>query len=371
MHTSRPTLARSVATPRLLRLLRWLPGLALSAAIALAAIRLGELPWLQTHGLSPLIVAILFGIVLGNTIYPYIGTQCGPGIAVAKQTLLRAGIVVYGFRLTFHDVGHVGTAGIVIDALVLTSTFALSLFVGRRMLGLDRDTSTLIGAGSAICGAAAVMATEPIVKARAEKVTVAVSTVVVFGTLAIALYPLLYQWNLAWHLLPVDASGFGIYIGSTVHEVAQVLAAARTISPQAADSAVIAKLVRVMMLAPFLLALSLWMRRDSSGAQQSNAHHPSHRDGKAARVTIPWFAFAFLAVVGLNTAAPLSPALRADAIDIDTWLLTMSMAALGLTTHLSAIRRAGIKPLILAALLFGWLIAGGALINRLVTAVAG
>src|SRR5690606_20614960 len=194
------------------RLLHWLPGLALSAAIALAAIRLGELPWLQTHGLSPLIVAILLGIALGNTVYPYIGAQCGPGIAVAKQTLLRAGIVVYGFRLTFHDVGHVGTAGIVIDALVLTSTFALSLFVGRRMLGLDRDTSILIGAGSAICGAAAVMATEPIVKARAEKVTVAISTVVVFGTLAIALYPLLYQWNsqwnLAWHLLPVDASGF-------------------------------------------------------------------------------------------------------------------------------------------------------------------
>lgn len=185
------------------------------------------------------------------------------------------------------------------------------------------------------------------------------------------LYPLLYQWNLAWHLLPVDASGFGIYIGSTVHEVAQVLAAARTIDPQAADSAVIAKLVRVMMLAPFLLALSLWVRRDSSPTPQSNAQHPSHCDGKAGRVAIPWFAFAFLAVVGMNTVAPLSPALRSDAIDIDTWLLTMSMAALGLTTHLSAIRRAGVKPLILAALLFGWLIGGGALINRFVTVVAG
>lgn len=368
MQTSRPTASRSMPIPRLLS---WLPGLMLSAMIALAAIRLGELPWLQAHGLSSLIVAILLGIVLGNTVYPYIGAQCGPGIAFAKQTLLRAGIVVYGFRLTFHDVGHVGTAGIVIDALVLTSTFALSLFVGRRMLGLDRDTSILIGAGSAICGAAAVMATEPIVKARAEKVTVAISTVVVFGTLAIALYPLLYQWNLAWHLLPVDASGFGIYIGSTVHEVAQVLAAARTIDPQAADSAVIAKLVRVMMLAPFLLALSLWVRRDSSPTPQSNAQHPSHCDGKAGRVAIPWFAFAFLAVVGMNTVAPLSPALRSDAIDIDTWLLTMSMAALGLTTHLSAIRRAGVKPLILAALLFGWLIGGGALINRFVTVVAG
>lgn len=359
MQTSRSIPTRGTSLPRALH---WLPGLALSAAIALAAIRLGELPWLQAHGLSALIVAILLGIVLGNTVYPHVGAQCGPGIAVAKQTLLRAGIVVYGFRLTFQDVSHVGAAGIVVDALVLASTFALSLCIGRRMLGLDRNTSVLIGAGSAICGAAAVMATEPIVKARTEQVTVAVSTVVVFGTLAIAVYPLLYDWNLRWHLLPTDASGFGVYIGSTVHEVAQVLAAARAIGPEAADSAVIAKLVRVMMLAPFLLALSLWTRRRASHAD---------RDGKVSPVTIPWFAFAFLAVVGLNTIVPLSPALRADAIDIDTWLLTMAMAALGLTTHLSAIRRAGVKPLILAALLFGWLIAGGALINRLAIALFG
>jgi uncharacterized integral membrane protein (TIGR00698 family) len=312
--------------------------------------------------LSALIVAILLGIALGNTIYPRIAAHCGPGVTFSKQTLLRAGIVLYGFRLTFHDVGHVGAAGIAIDALVLTSTFALALVLGQKVLGLDRHTSILIGAGSAICGAAAVMATEPVVKARAEQVTVAVSTVVVFGTLAIVIYPLLYQWNLNWHLLPVDASGFGIYIGSTVHEVAQVLAAARSISPQAADSAVIAKLVRVMMLAPFLLALSVWMRRDTT--------HGS-RDGETSRVTIPWFAFAFLLIVGLNTVAPLTIDLHRNATAIDTWLLTMSMAALGLTTHLSAIRRAGIKPLILAALLFGWLIAGGALINRAVTTLAG
>ena len=359
MHSSNLILTRNGIGSRALQ---WLPGLILSAAIAMAAIALGDLPWLQTHGLSALIVAILLGIVLGNTVYPRLAAPCGPGVTLSKQTLLRAGIVLYGFRLTFHDVGNVGTAGIVIDALVLTSTFTLALLLGSKLLGLDRHTSILIGAGSAICGAAAVMATEPVVKARAEQVTVAVSTVVVFGTLAIGVYPLLYQWNLNWHFLPTDPSGFGIYVGSTVHEVAQVLAAARSISPQAADSAVIAKLVRVMMLAPFLLALSFWMRRD-------NAH--AHPGGKKSRVTIPWFAFAFLLMVGLNTVAPLSHDLHNDAIGIDTWLLTMSMAALGLTTHLSAIRRAGLKPLILASLLFGWLIVGGALINRIVMTLAG
>jgi uncharacterized integral membrane protein (TIGR00698 family) len=353
MPASSLILTRSVPRPLL-----WLPGLAASAVIGLVSILLGELPFLQTHGLSALIVAILLGIVLGNTVYPRVAAQCGPGVALSKQTLLRLGIMLYGFRLTFHDVGAVGLSGIVIDMLTLLSTFGMALLLGQRVFGLDRHTTVLIGAGSAICGAAAVMASEPVVKARAEQVTIAVSTVVVFGTLAIAIYPLLYQWNLAWQIVPPDAHGFGIYIGSTVHEVAQVLAAARAIDAHAADSAVIAKLVRVMMLAPFLLALSFWMRPKATGTAT----------GKA-RVTIPWFAFAFLLMVGWNSLAPLPSAVRGSVLDLDTFLLAMSMAALGLTTHLSAIRRAGLKPLLLAALLFAWLIVGGALINRGITAL--
>ncbi|HEX2604259.1 MAG TPA: YeiH family protein [Oxalicibacterium sp.] len=353
MPASSLILTRSVPRPLL-----WLPGLAASAVIGLVSILLGELPFLQTHGLSALIVAILLGIVLGNTVYPRVAAQCGPGVALSKQTLLRLGIMLYGFRLTFHDVGAVGLSGIVIDMLTLLSTFGMALLLGQRVFGLDRHTTVLIGAGSAICGAAAVMASEPVVKARAEQVTIAVSTVVVFGTLAIAIYPLLYQWNLAWQIVPPDAHGFGIYIGSTVHEVAQVLAAARAIDAHAADSAVIAKLVRVMMLAPFLLALSFWMRPKATGAAT----------GKAG-VTIPWFAFAFLLMVGWNSLAPLPSAVRGSVLDLDTFLLAMSMAALGLTTHLSAIRRAGLKPLLLAALLFAWLIVGGAIINRGITAL--
>jgi len=353
MPASSLILTRSVPRP-----LQWLPGLVASAAIALVSLLLGELPALQAHGLSALIVAILLGIVLGNTVYPRVAVQCGPGVALSKQTLLRLGIMLYGFRLTFHDVGAVGLSGIVIDMLTLLSTFGMALLLGQRVFGLDRHTTVLIGAGSAICGAAAVMASEPVVKARAEQVTIAVSTVVVFGTLAIAIYPLLYQWNLAWRIVPPDAHGFGIYIGSTVHEVAQVLAAARAIDAHAADSAVIAKLVRVMMLAPFLLALSFWMRPKATGTAT----------GKA-RVTIPWFAFAFLLMVGWNSLAPLPSAVRGSVLDLDTFLLAMSMAALGLTTHLSAIRRAGLKPLLLAALLFAWLIVGGALINRGITAL--
>ena len=336
----------------------------MAAVLAFVAIRLGSLGWLQAHGMSGLTVAIVLGILLGNTLYPYFSAQGGEGIAFSKQTLLRAGVILYGLRLTLHDIGQVGVAGVLIDALLLSSTFALAHFLGTRIFGLDRSTSMLIGAGNAICGAAAVMATEPLVRAKSEQVTVAISTVVVFGTVAIFVYPALYELNLHWQLVPaVGTRAFGIYAGSTIHEVAQVFAAGRSISPETANTAVITKMVRVMMLAPFLIGLSGWLARDTSKAADASS---SGSSSSTRKLTIPWFAFAFVAVVVINSFAWLPKSFVGSAIDLDTFLLAMAMGALGLTTHLSAIRKAGVKPLLLGAILFAWLIGGGALINILV-----
>ena len=334
-----------------------LPGLLLSAVLAAVAIRLGTVGWLLAHGMSALTVAIVLGIVLGNTLYPRIAAASGAGVAFSKQTLLRAGVILYGLRLTLHDIGQVGTTGVLIDALLLSSTFALAYLLGTRVFGLDRSTALLIGAGNAICGAAAVMATEPLVRAKAEQVTVAISTVVVFGTVAIFLYPALYELNLHWQLLPAGSQAFGIYAGSTIHEVAQVFAAGRSISAETANTAVITKMVRVMMLAPFLIGLSAWLARQTDSGAAATPER---------KLTIPWFAFAFVGVVLLNSLAVLPHALVGIAIDVDTFLLAMAMGALGLTTHISAIRRAGIKPLLLGGLLFAWLIGGGVLINSVV-----
>jgi len=342
---------------------RLLPGLLLSGALALLAIRLGTVDWLQAHGLSALTVAIVLGIVLGNTVYRRVAARSGVGVGFAKQTLLRAGVILYGLRLTLHDIAEVGLSGVLTDAVLVTSTFLIAVFLGTRLLKIDRATAMLIGTGSAICGAAAVMATEPLLRAKAEQVTVAISTVVLFGTLAIFLYPALYALNLHWHWLPAGPQAFGIYAGSTIHEVAQVFAAGRSISVETANTAVITKMVRVMMLAPFLIALSAWL------ARTGRAHQPYEvaveRAGASRKVTIPWFAVAFVAVILLNSLALLPRHLVAAAIDVDTFLLAMAMGALGLTTHLSALRRAGAQPLLLGAMLFVWLVAGGALINRL------
>ncbi|WP_039783628.1 YeiH family protein [Herbaspirillum huttiense] len=329
-------------------------GLALSGAVAWAAMSLGNIGWLQNHGFSALTVAIVLGILIGNTVYPRLGAYCGEGVRFSKQTLLRAGIILYGFRLTFQDIAHVGVAGVVIDAAMLLSTFGLAWLVGTKLLKLDRDAALLIGAGSSICGAAAVMATEPVLRARSEQVTVAVSTVVIFGSLAIFLYPLLYtlQAEPVWGLRLPD---FGVYIGSTVHEVAQVLAAARSIDQHTADVAVITKMVRVMMLAPFLLMLS--MKAAPSAAAASGAAQATKK------LSIPWFAFAFIGVVVFNSFFPLPAAVNQLVLQADTLMLAMAMAALGLSTHLSALRSAGIKPMILGAVLFAWLVIGGALVN--------
>ncbi|MDY0745730.1 YeiH family protein [Paucibacter sp. R3-3] len=327
-----------------------LPGLALTGALACAAIELGRNPWLQAHGIGALTVAIALGMLVGNTVYGRFAAASAQGVAFSKQNLLRLGVVLYGLRLSFRDIAQVGFGGVLIDATVVCSTLALAWFAGTRLFGLDRKTVLLIGVGSSFCGAAAVMATEPVVRGRPEQVTVAVSTVVVFGTLAIFLYPLLYPW------LAITPHAYGLFAGSTIHEVAQVVAAGNAVGSDAGNTAVIAKMVRVMMLAPFLVALSAGMSRVRGNTGPS-------------RITMPWFAFGFIAVAGLNSLALLPKPAIAIATDIDNAMLAMAMAALGLTTHFSAIRQAGLKPLALAGLLFAWLIAGGLAINACIDAL--
>ena len=347
------------------RLTHLLPGLVVCTGLALAGMSLGHIGWLQAHGFGAFTLTIVLGMIVGNTVYTDYACACGAGVNYSKQSLLRLGVILYGLRLTVQDIGHVGITGVLIDALVLTSTFSLAWWIGTQWLGMDRKTAMLIGAGSSICGAAAVMATEPVVRGKAEQVTVAVGTVVVFGTAAIFVYPMLFELNSHWQIIPGGTTGFGVYVGSTVHEVAQVVAAAHLAAPAVANSAVIAKMVRVMMLAPFLVLLSGCLARDD---KSSNAQIGEH---STAKVTLPWFAFLFIGVVLFNSLHLLSLSLIAIMTDIDTVLLAMAMAALGLSTHLTAIRKAGGAPLLLGLILFVWLVTGGALINRCVYALLG
>lgn len=346
------------------------PGVALCLALATLAWLLGQWPWLQAHGFSVLTLAIVLGMVVGWG-YARIASLTEPGVQFSRQTLLRLGIVLYGLKLTVQDIGQMGVSGVLTDALVLSSTLVLGAWVGRRWLKLDREQALLIGAGSAICGAAAVMAAAPVVKARQEQIAPAIATVVVFGTLAMFLYPWLYHWNQALGWIPGGDRGFGLYTGATVHEVAQVVVAGRGMSAEAADAAVMAKMVRVMMLAPCLLGLSVWVgrweRRQAPDSREAGPNADAKRRWGA--VSIPWFAFAFIGMVLLNSWWTPPARLAAELADLDTLLLAMAMAALGLGTQFSAVKRSGAGPLWLALLLAVWLVVGGGLIQRVVSLI--
>lgn len=332
----------------------FVPGLALTAVVTGAALWAGSFPAIAGAGFSALTLAILFGMVVGNTLYPKIWQPCDGGVIFAKQHLLRLGIILYGFRLTFAQIADVGVSGIAIDVLTLTSTFFIACVLGQKIFGLDKHTSWLIGAGSSICGAAAILATEPVVKAEASKVTVAVATVVIFGTLAIFLYPAMYPLLAHWF----TPEAYGIYMGSTMHEVAQVVAAGHAVSPDAENAAVIAKMLRVMMLAPFLLFLAARVKQLAPTGS-----------GEKSKITIPWFAIMFILVAIFNSFHLLPKAAVDALVTLDTVLLAMAMAALGLTTHVSALKKAGAKPLLMALVLFVWLIVGGGAINLAVHAL--
>lgn len=326
-------------------------GLLLCALLTAAGFSLAQLPVLASNGISPLVVALLLGIVAGNTPLTRRFRDAGPGLKFATSRLLRSGIVMFGLSLTLQQITALGPMVLVLDALMITAVLTSGYFIGTRVLGMDRETTLLTSAGSAICGAAAVLATESIIRSRSAATSMAVATVVVFGTLAMLVYPLLYP------LMGMHEGLFGVYIGATVHEVAQVIAAGEAVGPDALANAVIVKLVRVMMLVPFLLIVGrLWLRSQAAKGAEV---------GISNSLTIPWFAFGFMAMVVFNSFIHLPAPLHQSLVLMGQLALTMAMAALGFNTRLSTLRALGLRPFILALILFIMLMGGGWLASTL------
>ncbi|HET7611190.1 MAG TPA: YeiH family protein [Rhodanobacteraceae bacterium] len=329
------------------RMLRTMPGLVLALAVGLAGLWLADQPWLARWQVSPLTLAIVLGMILGNAFGTHLPAPLAPGVVVAQQKLLRLGVILFGLRITFQQIAHVGPDGLLLDAVIVCGTLLLGSTLGRRVFGLDRDTALLTAGGSAICGAAAVLAMERVVKPEPSKVAIAVATVVLFGTLDIFVYPWLFPH------LGMDVRQFGIFTGGTVHEVAQVVAAASAVGPAAADTAVIVKLTRVMLLVPVLICIG-WSR--------------SRRDGAAGagRMSIPWFALLFVAVAAVNSLVTLPEGLKGVLLTVDTLALAAAMAALGMETRFAKLRALGPKPVLLATLLWVWLIGAGVVLVKFV-----
>lgn len=330
--------------------LRHLPGLALALTLGIAGLFLAGWAPLQRAQISALTIAIVLGMSIGNGFGARLPAVVAPGVLTAQRALLRLGVILYGLRVSFGQIAAIGPTGLAIDAIVVGGTLVLASVLGRRLLGLDRDSALLTGVGSAICGAAAVLALERVLRPDPAKAAIAVATVVLFGTLDIFLYPALYPH------LGMDAAHFGLYAGATVHEVAQVVAVGNGVDPATADSAVIVKLTRVMLLVPVLIFLG-W--RQAGRARSARA--------AGAGVAPPWFALGFVAVSVVNSLITIPPEIKGPTLALDTLLLAAAMAALGLETRIAKLRALGPKPLLLAALLWLWLLGGGAAMVRMAT----
>jgi len=320
-------------------------GILFVALFALAATQISQWQWVDQLGISPLIIGIVLGVFYANTLHHRMPEAWLPGISFTARRILRLGVILYGFYITLQEVLMIGWIGFIAASIVVISTLLIAYMIGVYVLKIDKQTAILVGAGSAICGAAAILAFEPVIKAKGHQTAAAVATVVLFGTLAMFLYPLVYQWG----VLNLDAHGWGIFIGATVHEVAQVVGAASDISQTVSNDAVIVKMTRVMLLVPALLFVGWWWNKSN------------HAQGKGGRreLTVPWFALGFLAVVGLNSLNLLPTSWVMLLQHLDQFLLTMAMTALGMETSLGKLKGVGIKPFILAIILFIWLMLGG------------
>ena len=333
-----------------------LSGVLLVALFSFLAYYMAELEVFRRLSFSPMIVGILLGMLYANTLRSRLPASWAPGIIFCSKTLLRTAIVFYGFRLTVQHVAAIGPVGVVIDAIIVASVVGLGLLVGRA-LRMDRDLTILTASGSAICGAAAVLGTEPVVRGPAYKTAVAVTTVVLFGTLSMFLYPALYRSG----ILELTPHQMALYTGSSLHEVAHVVGAGNAMNDATiADSAIVVKMIRVVMLAPFLLLLGLALRKSRAPEEAQAA--TSRRWYQ--RLGIPWFAVGFLLMIGFNSLDLLPRATVEMVNKLDTFALTMAMTALGAESHYSKFRQAGAKPFVMALVLYVWLVGMGYVLAR-------
>jgi uncharacterized integral membrane protein (TIGR00698 family) len=316
------------------------PGLAATFIAALAATYLSD-----HYGAPPVIFALLLGMAL-NALSAE--PRYAPGINVSARTLLRVSVALLGLRITFNQVGALGwsTALMVLAAVPLTIGFGWLL---ARVLKLDGRFGVLSGGAVAICGASAAMAIAVAwPRKNSERDTVVViACITTYSTIAMVMYPALLSH------LHLDAVQTGRFLGGSIHDVAQVVAAGYASSPQAGDTATIVKLMRVAMLLPVVLLITLVSSR---AREQSD---PAHK-----RVALlPGFLVAFVALAALNGFHLVAAQVSSILVEASKWLLVISVAALGMKTSLREMMAVGATALgliaaetvFLAFLVLAWL----------------
>lgn len=297
--------------------------------------------------LAPVVGAPVIGIVAGVALRLAFGLprQLGPGVDVGKGFVLQCAVVVLGSQLSLSEVVDVGVGSLPVLLGTLVACLAMAYLVGRR-LGIDGDLRTLVGVGTAICGASAIAAVSPIIRARSEQIAYAVSTIFLFNVAAVLVFPPL------GHALGMSQQAFGLFAGTAVNDTSSVVAAASAYGHPAANHAVVVKLVRTLMIIPICLGLAALVRRRDARTDRERAV-PRVR----LRGLVPWFLVGFLVVAAANSAGLIPTGAHPALTHLSLFLITTALVAIGLSTDLAELRRTGARPLLLGLIL--WITVSG------------
>jgi uncharacterized integral membrane protein (TIGR00698 family) len=326
-----------------------LPGLSLAVAVAVVASIVGRT--------FPIIGAPVTGIVIGITLATLVkpGARLRPGIAVASKKILQASVVVLGSQLTLTQVVLVGLGSLPVMLGTLAAALLAAYWIGR-WLGVTGNLRTLIGVGTGICGASAIAAVTPVIGAVGVDVTYAISTIFLFNVTAVLAFPII------GHLLGMSQHAFGLFAGTAVNDMSSVVAASTTYGHAAANYAIVVKLTRTLLIIPVSLGLAAITgrrgRRDAlpgspgqnneGGIETVVASRPRIRVGRL----VPPFLIGFLIVAAANTFGLIPVSLHPNLSQVSIFLITVALSAIGLSTDLAGLRRAGHRPLVLGASLW-------------------
>ena len=327
------------------------PGLLLTCCISAIAIYTGA----QLKYVTPLIVAMGIGVLFRNAFV--IPTAYSPGVVFSMRRVLRFAVALLGVRITFKQIASLGWEGVAIAIVPLVLTYILTVALGK-LLKANESQSMLIATGTSICGASAIMTAGAVTRAKANNVMVAVSSITIFGTISMLVYPMLYKTG----LLGLNPTQYGYWAGASVHEVAQAVAASFGIGGTDGDISggvgTIIKLIRVAALVPFAFILSYMATRGIVKSEGS----PS-----PGEVKFPYFLFGFLGMVLLNSYEFFTPQAVKWIETTSAFLLTVSMAAMGLETDFEMLLKIGFRPFFLSIFSTGFIAIVSLVMVRMLT----
>lgn len=299
------------------------PGFMVSLIVAAAATFLSE-----HYGAPVMLFALLLGMALN---FLSADGKCKVGIEFTARTVLRIGVALLGMRITLEQIAGLGWKPVALVVILVAVTISVSV-VAARALGFQRLFGMLTGGATAICGASAALALSAALPNHPQKERATLFTVIgvsALSTVAMILYPMIANWI---GLSPQDA---GVFLGATIHDVAQVVGAGYSMSPETGDTATVVKLMRVAMLLPVIVCAAMITRMQ--GADPTGKRPP----------LLPWFAVGFLILACVNSTGWVPTLVQGGVNELSRWCLVISISALGMKTQLKELASVGIKPILL------------------------